>query len=137
MTADSALFAMVINTGREPFAWGLHDCAMLAFDAVQAVTGRDPAPDLRGAYSTADEAKELLAGMGGLLGLCVKRFGPRIQAAAMQTGDVALLSQSLCQGVTAEHGALGVWWRGLIVARAEAGIVYLPVSSVLRAWRAA
>lgn len=137
MSADAALFALVLHTGQHPFAWGTHDCAMLAFDAVQAVTGKDPAPDLRGAYSTPDEALALLRGMGGLTGLCDARFGQRTTPDDMRGGDIALLNRHLCAGVSAEHGALGFFWRGLIVARGDKGIAYLPMSAVVRAWRCA
>ena len=135
--ADAAIFAMVLDTGAQPFAWGTHDCAMLAFDAVQAVTGTDPAPDLRGAYSTPEEALSLLRSLGGLKGLCDARVGQRINVEDMKTGDVVLLNRKLCDGITSEHGALGVYWRGLIVARADKGIAYIAPASVLMAWRAA
>ena len=37
---------------RTPFAYGEHDCALFAAGAVRAMTGDDPAADLRGSYST-------------------------------------------------------------------------------------
>ena len=135
--SDARIYALIRERIGQPFSWGTHDCAMLAFDAVHAMTGKDPAADLRGAYSTAEEAQAILRKLGGLNGICRDRFGPRIVPEDMQCGDVALLSRAACEGLTQEHGALGICWRGLIVAQAEAGLAYLPASTVLRAWRAA
>ena len=41
----SALAAYIAETMRKPFAWGLHDCALFAAGAVEAMTGNDPAAD--------------------------------------------------------------------------------------------
>lgn len=130
------LYALIRDRLSQPFAWGTHDCAMLAFDAVAAITGQDPAHDLRGAYSTAEQALELLRGMGGLVGLCTARFGAETMADDARNGDVALIRRHVCQGKSAEHGALGVVWRGVIAAQGERGIVYLPMASGMRFWRA-
>lgn len=136
MSTDAALFTLISGRLSQPFHWGTHDCAMLAFDAVAVVTGQDPAHDLRGAYSTAEEALALLRGMGGLPGLCARRFGAETTLEDARVGDVALLSRHVCSGKSEEHGALGVVWRGCIAAQGERGVVYLPLASGRRFWRA-
>jgi hypothetical protein len=52
------------SAGR-PFAWGAVDCGLAAADAIQAMTGKDPAAELRGRYSTADGATEALLAFAG------------------------------------------------------------------------
>lgn len=137
MSADAAIYKLLMARGSMPFQWGLSDCAMLVFDVVRAVTGKDPAPDLRGAYSTADQALALMRDLRGLGGICAARFGAEIEPKDMQNGDVALLKRPVCEGETSECGALGFYWRGLIVAQADEAIAYLQLDAVKRAWRAA
>lgn len=49
---------------KTPFQWGVNDCATFAADCVLAQTGVDFADGLRGAYSSEEEASELLADRG-------------------------------------------------------------------------
>lgn len=42
------------------FAWGECDCLLAVADAVEAVTGKDPAASIRGKYSTERGAAKLL-----------------------------------------------------------------------------
>lgn len=48
------LEAYLDEVARRPFAYGTHDCATMAADAVIAVLGADIAADYRGAYDTSD-----------------------------------------------------------------------------------
>jgi len=114
-----------------PFAWGLHDCALLAADVVLALTGTDPAGALRGAYSTEAEADALIAQHGGLealaatlaaevgLGDCAPTFAQR--------GDVALVTQGNMR-------ALGVVVGDSVAVPAAQGLAFLPLASIQRAW---
>ncbi len=49
-----------------PFEWGANDCCLFAADWVALATGKDPAADLRGTYSTALSAQRIVADAGGL-----------------------------------------------------------------------
>lgn len=53
---------------KTPFEWGRHDCALFAADAVQAITGVDPAAEYRG-YSDEREALRIIKDAGGMRGL--------------------------------------------------------------------
>lgn len=46
------LSAYVEVVRRKPFVYGKHDCALFAAGAVEAMTGVDPAANLRGKYKT-------------------------------------------------------------------------------------
>lgn len=120
----------------KPFRWGTHDCAMLAFDAVFMLTGRDPARDLRGQWDDALGAMRKLRELGGWDGVA-QRFGPEIAPADAEPGDVLMLDRSACECDMAAHGALAVRWGDGGVAQGADGLVAVPMSSVRRAWRAA
>lgn len=52
------------------------DCTTYAASWVKAISGVDPAADLRGTYSTAEEANAIVAGAGGIAGLVGGRIEP-------------------------------------------------------------
>lgn len=74
------------------FAWGTHDCAILTADAIAAITGVDLAAELRGRYSTREEADELLKayGYGSTVAILAPRFD-EIPPALAIVGDVAIV----------------------------------------------
>jgi hypothetical protein len=137
MSADRILFEFASARLGRPFAWGTDDCAMLSFDAVRAITGRDPAPELRGAYSTGAEAVALLRKLGGLRGVARSHFGAEIPVDEATDGDIALIDRHRCTGETEEHGALGVFWRGMILSQGAYGASYAPRDAARAAWRLA
>ena len=73
----------------QPFVWGERDCATWAADVVQAVTGCDPAADVRQTYGTALQALALSQRMQGLTRVCRERLGPRVRTSLAQPGDIA------------------------------------------------
>lgn len=133
----TALDELVAQRAAQPFAWGVRDCAMWAFDAVHAATGRDPAPDLRGAYSTPRAALRLLRRLGGLHGIATARMGAPVPLPAAPDGAVVLLHASVCGGESAAHGALAVVWRGLVLAQGDKGLVMVRPAAVQACWRSA
>jgi hypothetical protein len=122
---------------RQPFAWGSNDCATFAADYVQAITGVDVAPDLRG-YQTALEAGRVLeaqraqtrAGLytNGLFALATAKLGEPMPPTLAAVGDVVLLMQDdvpkhrshmlgVCNGTTAMGpGRLGILHVGMHLA---------------------
>lgn len=107
-----------------PFEWGKNDCCLFAADAVQAMTGEDPAATLRG-YTSALAAHRLIDDAGGL-GQLVSRFlGAPVSPLMAGVGDVVLLENEgrdllgICNGTSAigagEHGMAVL---GMDVARA-------------------
>jgi hypothetical protein len=113
----------------QPFAWGQHDCCLFVCDGIEAITGIDPAADLRG-YSTEREAVRILHAHGGVRGLAEQRAGQAVPVLSAQVGDVGLLpldgrdTLALCGGA---H------W----LAPGADGLVALPLDAATAAWRAA
>lgn len=134
MSADAIIYRLVQARGRVPFAWGATDCAMWALDVARALTGRDHAADIRGAYACAGTALAQLRRVGGLRALA-GRVGPEVQAPA--DGDVALLRRGCCGGEGQEIGALGVVWRGMVVGQSDKGLGYLSLGAAAAFWRPA
>lgn len=110
-----------------PFAWGRNDCALFAADAVLALTGRDPAANLRG-HRTARQAYRVLQRHGGLAGLASARLGPSMAASLAGVGDVVLVQMG-------KHPALGVCNGALVLGPSAQGMATAPMSSALMAWR--
>lgn len=111
------------------FQWGRHDCALFAADCVQAITGIDPASELRG-YTTEAGAAKCIRRAGGMEALADARLGARVPVLMAQVGDVALLEQesplfAVCVG---QH------W---LAAGLAGGLVALPLSAALIVWRVA
>lgn len=126
---QARLAALMAQRRRAPFAWGVHDCCLFAADAVLAVTGHDPAADLRGTYATQDEAQAVLAAVGGVAGVAIQRAGPVVPTALAQPGDVGLL---LAPGL---HPALAVFGGTAWHAPGARGLVTHPAAYIVRAWR--
>ena len=112
----------------QPFAWGERDCCLWAADAVQAVTGVDPATGLRGTYATAYGAARVLHEQGGLAALCERHLGAEILPAQAQVGDVGLVDEGPSGALVV---CLGLHWMG----QRERGLGPVMTDKVLRAWR--
>src|SRR3569623_1931677 len=84
----AAMLALLGERLRTPFAWGTHDCASFAFDAVRAVSGEDRFADLRGSYDTAAKAARILKRMGGLEAMVDARLR-KISPSEAHRGDIA------------------------------------------------
>ncbi|MBX3605377.1 MAG: hypothetical protein KF788_08900 [Piscinibacter sp.] len=125
---QSRLQAIVCRRLQAPFAWGVNDCCLFAADCVLAVTGRDPAEDLRGAYADERGAARLLAAHGGVVELAIARLGPVVPAALAQPGDVGLVR---FDGRDTLAVCMGAHW----MAPGEAGLATILPGQVLRAWR--
>lgn len=135
-----------------PFSWGGHDCALFACDAIEAMTGVDPAASFRGQYKSKRGAYAALKRFsdGGLEEAAEKMAGelgaPEIGPAFAGRGDVALLPVEMPDGPSAEGfgpqagkvsdalGIVGPDGRHVLVAAPE-GLAKLPVALVKRAWR--
>lgn len=123
------LAALFAAREAQPFEWGRFDCCLFAADAVLAVTGHDPAADLRGTYATAAEASRVLASFGGVAGVAIARAGRVVPVALAQPGDVGLSHHD------AERPALAVWGGSAWHAAGAVGVVVVPAGAVVRAWR--
>jgi hypothetical protein len=75
-----------------PFTWGEHDCAILAADVIEAVTGRDLAEAFRGKYDSAESAKAIMRQhkIRSPISIVAKAF-KKIPIAQAQVGDIAVI----------------------------------------------
>ena len=132
---QARLAALCEQRAAVPFAWGSADCALWAVDAVHAITGVDhAAADWRGRYNTAAGAARLLARAGGLRGVACNALGDALPPVWAAVGDVVLISQpdapdehqrellAVCNGFSA-------------IAQGPAGLLGLPMSAALAAWK--
>jgi hypothetical protein len=58
---EQRLADFVERARRTPFIFGENDCGLMGANAVLAITGTDPAEDLRGQYKTATDGMRLMA----------------------------------------------------------------------------
>lgn len=112
----------------QPFAWGRQDCALLAADCVQALTGVDLAPPALRAHCNARQALRLLQQHGGLAQLAHAALGPACPVAQASVGDLLLTRSqgrpmlAICNGSSA-------------LAPGALGLVSLGLQDVSHAWR--
>lgn len=111
------------------FAWGVCDCAMFAAGAIKAMTGVDPAADIRGKYKSQAGAGRAIKQRGCAdLGEWVSGILEEIHPAHARRGDVVM-----------DRGNLGIC-SGQIAyfigeENGEPGLVSRPVLECERAWR--
>lgn len=122
------LEALIAQRQAAPFEWGSRDCCLWAADVVQAVTGHDPAADLRGTYDTAKGAESVIRRGHGIKSICAARLGPEVSPSMAQVGDVGLIMDGARQAAVGYAG--GAW-----LAQGQYGVVPVPESAVFIAWR--
>jgi hypothetical protein len=121
------LSELVTRAHALPFSWGTHDCCLWAADAVVALTGRDPAQDLRGRYFDAIDAYRALRQIGGLLG-AGQRTGTRLAGPGFALdGDVALVHDG-------RRPMLAVRSADVWLCAASRGLFALPQSAARITW---
>lgn len=125
----------VREAAEKPFAWGEHDCCLMAADIIYAITAEDPAADLRGTYSTQEEAAAIILAAGGLSKLandrCAARGWMRTKPALARRGDLVMLIQPETEGP-----ALGICLgRDAVFPKVGGGLGYIPTLKCVSAWR--
>ena len=120
-----------------PFRYGTWDCGLFVAGAIRAMTGTDPAADVRGLYASRFELLDLIrsftgaARLSGMVETIATRVGmPEIPASSACRGDVLLLRRSrghsLALMALDGHSALVLGWRG---------IRRISEPAIARAWR--
>lgn len=127
MNARQAQLREVFARHSGPFAYGASDCVSLARDALEAITGRSlDVPT----WHDAPSAAAVIARYGSL-GAAVMHVLGTPATDDPQDGDVVLVrtpdGTELC----------AVWAAGRPVARAERGLVRMPVRWARAHWRTA
>jgi len=79
----------VEESTQRQFEWGRFDCAMMAAECVEVLTGKNPEPFLFGAYYTPFGAYRILLERDGLEGICDCHLD-RIHPDFAQRGDILL-----------------------------------------------
>jgi hypothetical protein len=125
------LHALVQSRRARPFVWGQHDCGLFVADAVDAVTGWDPAAGLRGTYATRRGAYRALVPWGGLVGFaqhCAVQVGAEtVRPAGAKRGDIGAVRFDAGPALGVVYG-FGIWVPG------PRGLVELPRERILTAW---
>jgi hypothetical protein len=114
----------------KPFAWGKNDCATFAAGAVQAMTGEDVIPEVRGRYTTARGSVRTLRkhAAGTLAATVTAKFGEPVDHA--QRGDIVM-----------HDGSLAISFGAFAIAVGEQGgaqgliRIPLPFDGWEHAWR--
>ena len=94
--AAARLAAFLSRSAAEPFVYGESDCSMFLANWVREVTGRDPAGELRRAYSDEPGWRSLVAEAGGLAVLVgrlalVAGLSPVATPGEARVGDIAVV----------------------------------------------
>lgn len=110
---------------REPFAYGVNDCLMVAAGAVEALTGVDHAAEFRGRYTSLAEGKRLIG--GSLLKFVADKF-PEIAPSHAQDGDIAVVKQG-------REWGFGIFIGAFVYAQTETGMGILPRSQARKAFK--
>lgn len=121
------LAAFVQERASMPFEWGRNDCCLFAADAVQAMTGGDPAAPMRG-YSSALGAQRLIEEAGGLLELVSQYLGDPVSPHMAGVGDVVLL-------VNEGRDLLGICNGTSAIGAGPQGMAVLGMESARAAWK--
>lgn len=115
----------------KPFTWGQHDCCTFAADAVEAVTGENPLPDLRGSYDTRFGALRWLAdrGFASLEDALDVFAGQRLQSPGLAGRGDLVLVRDMTVGVVD-----GTACRVACLNADGVGLVFLPTRYATAAW---
>lgn len=110
-----------------PFEWGKNDCCLFAANAVEAMTGVDPAKKYRGYKTKLGAAKKIKD--VGIEGAWTAEFGEPINPKLCKRGDVVLFQNGQEQSV-------GVCMGTKFAAIAEEGLIMLDMQKhAIMGWR--
>lgn len=128
---ESRLNDHLEKSRKKPFEWGGNDCVLFSADVIQAMTGADPIPELRGKWTSKATARRVLKKHGGLEATAEKVANEngwrRVPNMLAQRGDLLLMQGkngpllAICVGASA-------------IAPGESGMVTLPVGQAIKAW---
>ena len=112
-----------------PFIWGENDCCLFVADAVQLISGIDPAEPFRGKYTTATGAARALKKYGdGTIAGALSQVFQEIKPCELGRGDVAMIEVN-------GQPAAALSFSGKLWAVSESGLITLPRSEAYQAWR--
>ena len=133
---QSRLSAYLVGAAAAPFHYGVFDCGLFVAGAIEAMTGIDVVPGLRGAYAGRVEAFAAVKGLCGagtmeaLATHLTAKYGlPEVAPLRAQRGDPVQLrhSRRSSLGLVAMHGTE-------ILTPYRGGLLRLPLKHATRAW---
>ena len=138
-----AFHNFLLENADKPFAWGTHDCALFAANAILANTGVDIADDFRGKYITQLGAfktiKQVTGGttVADAAAYCAAKHGlvEHTYPLMAKRGDLVVVENggNLIAGVIHLNGVHAI-------SVSESGLVRLPIadvtgkSNIVRSW---
>lgn len=109
-----------------PFAYGSHDCVLMAADWIVEATGEDPIAEIRGSWNDIREALRLSEDLRDQV---TRRLGAEIGPQFARRGDIVLHEET-------DRPGLGICVGEKFAAPLTAGgIVLLPMLRAVCAWR--
>jgi hypothetical protein len=110
-----------------PFCWGEWDCVHFVDACIQAMTGVDQLPRVRGRYANEFGAgRQIRRFARDLAETCDQKFGDRVAVAYARRGDLVMHGGNL--GVVVDHDAMFV---------TPEGVMRIAVARCDLAWRVA
>ena len=133
---ENAIKTAIDAATNKNMIWGKDDCSLWVCDVILAAKGVDLAKPLRGKYQTRTEAYRVMKDFAG---------GDLIDAAIKLAAEANLIStfwpwKGILVGIVASatgRPSLALFWKGRWVARSETGVLWLPASAGVAAWRMA
>jgi len=110
------------------FDYGVFDCCLFVCEAIEVMTGIDPARPFRGRYRSRAAGRRLLLSAGGIPALAAKHGMPEIPIGQAGRGDV-LLFRSMCIGLVALSGV-----DALVIGKSGA-LTRVDATLARRAWK--
>ena len=138
---EKQFFKLIQERKAQPFIWGENDCCLFACDAIERMTGTDPAAWFRGKYKTQRGAYKKLKEFsgGGILEAAVKitaRLGYQgINPLLAQRGDVVYCESIETEEMGVNHSLGIVSLNGEIAIPGKHGLIFIPLARATRAWR--
>lgn len=128
----SRVFEVINKHERQPFRYGVNDCALFGADIVEAITGVDPAAQWRGKYRSAAGGLRLMKDAGYKnQAEWLEKHGERVETPFAQFGDIAVLKAS----TDIAGNALGVVGGGFIIGMSKNGLVRVGLDQAVACYR--
>jgi hypothetical protein len=120
------------------FHYGRWDCCLFVCDAIEVMTGVDPAAVFRGTYSSRVEARRAVRAYGGtsvqvVVEAITAQYGMPEAASVLHArrGDAVLIKRS--RGRDFSLGLVALNGREVVLATSM-GLWRMPVETAIRAW---
>lgn len=132
---QSNLHSLIARWEARPFAWGSADCAIFGADAIQALTGDDPAASYRGKYKTLAGGLRAIrkSGFNDQIDYLSKTFS-QIPLSMATMGDLAVIETDLI-GPNGMGQSVALIAGQFVIGLGPDGLVRLPIDVVKNVYR--